>query len=159
MKVLVMGLGNDLIADDGAGIEAARMLQRELADAPGVEVRECSMSGIALLEEFIDFDRVILIDAVKTLKRPVGTINELRLEDLGEVIAPSPHYAGLPEMLALAREMELDFPEEFIIYSIEVGDPYTIGGRMTRPVIEALPGLVGRVRQKALGWADNLASV
>ncbi len=152
MKTLVLGLGNDLIADDGVGIEAARRLRDQLADAPDVDVHECSMSGIALLEELIDYDRVVLIDAVKTGAKPIGEITELRLEDLGVVLAPSPHYAGLPELLAIANEMQLDFPSEFIIYSIEVDDPFTIGGGMTQHVIGALPKLVGAVKAKVDEW-------
>ncbi|MBZ0257514.1 hydrogenase maturation protease [bacterium] len=152
MKTLVLGLGNDLIADDGVGIEAARQLRVLLADAPDVEVHECSLCGIALLEELMDYDRVILIDAVKTGAVPVGEITKLRLEDLGVVLAPSPHYAGLPELLALANELQLDFPKEFIIYSIEVEDPYTIGGSMTDGIQRALPRLVERVQNKIMEW-------
>lgn len=152
MRTLILGLGNDLIADDGVGIEAARRLREDFAEAPDIDVHECSLSGIALLEELIDYDRVILIDAVRTGKTPVGEITKLRLEDLGAVIAPSPHYAGLPELLALANELELDFPKEFVIYAIEVEDPFTIGGAMTQGVINALPNLVERVKNKVNEW-------
>lgn len=152
MKTLVLGLGNDLIADDGVGIEAARRLREIFAETPDVDVHECSMSGIALLEELIDYDRVVLIDAVKTDKTPVGEITSLRLEDLGAVLAPSPHYAGLPELLALANELELDFPKEFVIYAIEVEDPFTIGGGMTQGVLSALPKLVEKVKTKVDEW-------
>lgn len=152
MKTLVLGLGNDLIADDGVGIEAARQLRVLLDGVPNVDVHECSLCGIALLEEFIDYDRVILIDAVKTDKSPVGEITKLRLEDLGVVLAPSPHYAGLPELLALAKELELDFPKEFVIYAIEVEDPFTIGAGMTDGIKRALPRLLERVQNKIMEW-------
>ncbi|MBI1387840.1 MAG: hydrogenase maturation protease [bacterium] len=152
MKTLILGLGNDFIADDGAGVEAARLLEGELRGLDDVEVMECALSGAALLDILIDYDRVILIDAVKTGQVKPGTISELWLEDLGEVIAPSPHYAGLPELLALARQLELNFPREFVIFAVETEDPYTIGGAMTEPVRAALPEVVSVVLKRLALW-------
>lgn len=129
MKTLVLGLGNELLGDDGIGIWAARSL-REMVGKQA-DVVECSLSGLSLLDQLIGYERAIIIDAIKTDQAPPGTIYELSPEDLDPVIAPSPHYSGLPEMFALAREMELDFPKEFQIFAIEVEDPYTIGGKLS----------------------------
>lgn len=150
MKILVLGLGNDIIADDAVGLEAARGV-RKLTPSE-VDVIETSMSGVALLEEFVGYDRAIIIDAVKTGSSPPGSIHEWRAEDLDRVLAPSPHFAGLPEMMALARELELEYPSEFRIIAMETLDPYTIGGPMSQPVRDALPSFIEYVVQRVNAW-------
>lgn len=91
MKTLLLGLGNDLITDDGAGIVAVRELREKLKGLADVDIEESSMSGMALLELFLDYDRAIILDAVHTTRHPPGTILEWVPEDLGRVISPSPH--------------------------------------------------------------------
>ncbi len=153
MKILVLGLGNELLSDDAIGILAARALRERLKDQ--ADVVESSLSGIALLELFIGYERAIIIDAVKTGCRAPGTISELSPSDLSSVVAPSPHYAGLPELLALAERLHLDFPKEIKIFAIEVEDPYTIGRALREPVQNALEELTQRVCSQLNRWRQT----
>ncbi|MCS6965099.1 MAG: hydrogenase maturation protease [Thermoflexus sp.] len=155
MKILILGLGNDLLSDDGVGLLAVRALREELGEIGEVELVESPLSGLALLDLLIGYDRVILIDAVQTGQAPPGTIWRWRVEELGSVRAPSPHYAGLPEMLAVARALQIPFPERIEIYAMEVADPLTIGGDLTPAVREALPELVRQVREQVREWKSS----
>ena len=150
MKILVLGLGNDILADDAFGILAVRAVEADLGDR--VHAVGCSLSGIALLDVLLDFDRAIIIDAIHTRARPVGSILELAPLDLGPVLAPSPHFAGLPEMISLAKHLELDFPAEVKILAVEVADKSTIGGPMTEAVRAAISPVVARVREIVAEW-------
>jgi hydrogenase maturation protease len=149
MKTLVLGLGNELLGDDAVGILAARALKEDLEDK--ADVVESSLAGMALLDLFIGYDRAIIIDAVKTGRHPAGTIYELSPKDLSSVIAPSPHYAGLPELLATAKQLQLDFPKAIVIFALEVEDPYTIGGTLSDAVSQAMPRLIQRIRDRVDG--------
>lgn len=146
MKTLILGLGNELLGDDAVGILAARALKERVKDTANVV--ESSLSGMALVELFIGYDRAIIIDAVKTGRCPPGTIYELRPQDLGAVTAPSPHYAGLPELIATAQQLQLNFPNEIKIFALEVEDPYTIGKGLSAPVQQALERLIHRIEQQ-----------
>jgi hydrogenase maturation protease len=150
MKILILGLGNELLSDDGVGILAARNLKEQLDDS--VEVIESSLSGIALLELFAGHDKAIVIDAVCTGRDPAGFIREFDSASLGPVLAPSPHYSGLPEILALARQLEVEFPREIRIFAVETGDMTTIGGTLSKPVAAALAPLTGRVVALVREW-------
>ncbi len=150
MKTLVLGLGNELLGDDAVGVLAAWALKEKLGDQ--ADVVESSLSGLALLDFFVGYDRAIVIDAVKTGRCPPGTIYELSPADLDAVVAPSPHYAGLPELLAVAKQLNLDFPKEIKIFALEVEDPYTIGNRLSKPVRKALEELVQRVYAQIERW-------
>jgi hydrogenase maturation protease len=149
-RTLVLGLGNELLSDDAVGILAVRRLREELNDQ--VDVIESSLSGVALMELFVGYDRAIIVDAVQTGEFPPGSIREFTPADLDRVLAPSPHYAGIPEILALARQLELDFPREIRILAIEVGDSTTIGGALSPAVAMALPKLIGQVKSQVARW-------
>ena len=148
VKTLILGLGNELLADDRIGILAVREIKKRISDK--ADVVESSLSGIALLDIFLGYERAIIIDAIQTNRYPAGSIIELTADDLDSVIAPSPHYAGLPEMLALAKQLQLDFPEEIKIFAIEVQDAHTIGGELSYTVKQALPELVRRVEESLI---------
>lgn len=150
MKPLVLGLGNDILADDAVGVLAVRAIREKWGDF--VDAVECAVSGIALLEYLLDYDKAIILDAIRTSRHPPGVILELDPDALGPVLAPSPHYAGLPEILVLAKELELNFPQEIKIFAMEVADPYTVGGEMSGAARQAVPALVRRVEEQLRAW-------
>lgn len=150
MSILILGLGNELIADDAVGILTARHL-RALLDGE-IEVIESGLSGIALIELFAGHERAIVIDAIHTGQRPPGTIREFDSTDLGPVLSPSPHYSGLPEILALARQLEVDFPSEIKIFAVEAADMTTIGGQISASVADVIPQLVDRIVLQIRDW-------
>jgi len=145
MKTLVLGLGNDLIADDAAGIHAARSLQDTLRDWPDTDVTDTAMHGLALLDLLLGYDRAIIIDVIQTGRATPGTIVEIDPASLDAVFAPSPHYAGIPEMLILAHRLDLHFPSDIRIFAIEAADLITLGGAMTALVAEAIPRLCDQI--------------
>ena len=145
MRTIVLGLGNELLADDGAGLLAARALRKELGDA--ADVVECDVSGMALLEILSGYDRAFIIDTICRGAQPPGTVVELAADELGSVIAPSPHYAGLPEVMAVAKELGLPFPSEIRVFAIEALDSVTIGGKLSEPVRDGISGLVSLIKR------------
>ncbi len=151
MKTLVLGLGNEVLSDDGVGILAARVLKEALDGR--ADVIESSLAGLALLEYFIGYERAIVIDAVKTGRCPAGTIYELSPDELDSALAPSLHCAG--EMLAVAERLKLDFPKEIRIFAVEVADPYTIGGPLSPPVRKAFKELLQRVESLVKRWQQE----
>lgn len=144
-RTIIVGLGNDLLADDAIGILVARRLKEQLTDE-WIDIEECSAHGLAILDLFIDYDRAILVDALVTGKHPPGTIVEIPVDSLSSVPNPSPHFAGVPEMIALARQLGVNYPDEFHILGVEVADPFTLGGDLHPAVRAAIPRLCQRVR-------------
>ncbi len=154
-RPLVLGLGNDLIADDGVGILAARGLKSQLAH--DADVIESSLSGLALLDLLIGYRQAVIIDAMYTGHQAPGTIVRLIPADLSRVIAPTPHFAGLPELFGLARRLDLDFPRETVIFAMVVEDPFTIGGSLSPAVRRALPDMIDQVAAQVAQWIGEPA--
>ena len=148
MKILVLGLGNDLLADDAVGHLAVAELQPRLAGRADVEAT--ALHGLALLDVLAGYDAAVVLDAACTGSRPVGEVHEIDPASLARIESPSPHFAGFPEMLDLADRLGLHFPRKLRIIAVEVLDLWTIGGAMTPAVRDALPELCERA-ERAVG--------
>jgi hydrogenase maturation protease len=151
MKTLILGLGNELAGDDAIGLLAARALREQLSEDEA-DVVESSASGMALLEILAGYERAIVIDSILSGRNPPGTISELALREVGRVVAPSLHHAGLPEMAAAAERLGLSFPSQTRVFAVEVADPYTLGAAVSGPVVGALDELVRRARSRIEEW-------
>jgi hydrogenase maturation protease len=155
MRTLVLGLGNDLAGDDAVGVLVARAL---FVEFDGVaDVVESSASGMALIEILAGYDRVVVVDSILTGRNPPGTITEMGLMEVGRVVAPSVHQAGLPELAAVAERLGLGFPSQTRVLAIEVVDPYTFGAGLSPPVADAIDELVRRVREQVQRWERDEA--
>jgi hydrogenase maturation protease len=102
--VLVLGLGNVLLGDDGLGAAAITRLVRSYRIPPGVRVEDGGTLGLSLLGLIGDAKRVILVDAVRT-DDPPGTLVRLDGEDVIDAVRDrlSPHQVGVADLLDSAR--------------------------------------------------------
>ncbi len=84
MKILVAGIGNIFLGDDGFGVEVANRLRRPtLPD--GVRVEDFGIRGVHLAYELLDgYDALVLIDAVP-MGEPPGTVAIIEPDPVGEV--------------------------------------------------------------------------
>jgi hydrogenase maturation protease len=139
-SILVLALGNDVMGDDGIGLAAARELRERYGAT--ADVVESGEAGLALLEILEGYERAVLLDSIKTGEHAPGTVLSIPRDAFREVTAPSPHYAGLPEVLDLARRLGVALPREIEVLAVEVNDPYTIREGLTPEVASALPRLV-----------------
>ena len=149
----MLALGNDLLGDDGVGIKAAREIEQEAPS--GVDVIETAEAGLALMELLSGYRRALLLDSVQTGARPPGTILEFGPGDFRSVIAPSPHYAGLPEVIALAKRLEVPFPEEIRVLAMEIVNPREVRQELSPPIEAALPAFVQKAREILSDWRKS----
>lgn len=63
--ILVLGLGNTLLADDGVGVHVVEALRPEFTSCPGVDLRDGGTLGLALLPEVESAGALILVDAAE----------------------------------------------------------------------------------------------
>ncbi len=147
MNTVILGLGNELLGDDGVGIVAARLLKKQIGDE--VEVMESSLSGLALLDILVGYEKAILIDSILTENGSPGQIYEIFPQDLPAPKASSAHYAGLPELFEISEIYQLDFPQWVKIFAVEVEDPYTLREGLSKQVQKALPDLITKVKAES----------
>ncbi|HYA74977.1 MAG TPA: hydrogenase maturation protease [Roseiarcus sp.] len=102
--VLVLGLGNVLLGDDGLGAAALARMERSYRIPPGVRLEDGGTLGLSLLGLLADADRVILVDAVRTGSAP-GTLVRIDGDDVMDAVRErlSPHQIGVADLLDAAR--------------------------------------------------------
>ena len=145
-RLLLLGLGNDILTDDAIGLHVVHELQRELAGHPSIDFRETTEMGLALLDFITGYRAVALVDSIQTGKAAPGFLHELDATALNQLTGRTPHFVGVSETLALGRQLELAMPEQVRIFAVEVEDPFTLGTALTPALQAALPGLVARIR-------------
>jgi hydrogenase maturation protease len=144
-KVLVLGLGNDLLTDDAIGLCVAGELRSRLAGHPSIHVRETTEMGLALLDFLTGYDAAVIVDSIQTGQAPPGSIHELDAASLKQLTGCTPHFLGVGEALALGRQLNMPVPAQVRIFAIEVEDPFTLGTQLTPDLQTALPGIVERI--------------
>lgn len=139
-KTLIIGLGNPILGDDGVGIAVARELKARLPGDRAITVKELSVGGLRLMEEMAGYDRVIVVDAIKTGSRPAGTVSLLTLDDVSMPLhAASSHDATLSCAITAGRRMGIELPEDISFIAIEVADAGTFGENLSPEVSASLP--------------------
>jgi hydrogenase maturation protease len=144
-RVLVLGLGNDILTDDAVGLQVAQAVRGRLAGDPHIEVKSTTEMGLALLDEIVDRDGVVLVDSVQTGRAPPGHIHEIDAAALASVAATVPHMLGVGETLALGRLLGLAMPRQVRVFAIEVADPFSLGTEMTGAVRAAVAAAADKV--------------
>ena len=144
-RSLLLGLGNDILTDDGIGLRVASEVRQRLAADNNITVLASSEMGLALLDLVVGFDNLVIVDAVQTGKAAVGFVHEIEATEL-QCSAPwSPHFVGIGEMLALGAALGLSVPKRVRIFAVEVGDPFTIGTALTPELDRVVPRIVDQV--------------
>lgn len=118
--VLVLGVGNPLMGDDGIGVELVKRL-RKRDYGPLVHVEDGGTLGMTLLPLLEDADTVILLDAVKTGAAP-GSIVTRGKEQLPRHFSRviSPHQIGMKEVLG-AAQLCGTLPRAITLVGVEAG--------------------------------------
>jgi hydrogenase maturation protease len=145
MSVLVLGLGNILLSDEGVGVRVVEALQACYRIPDGVEVIDGGTSGIDMLDLIAHRDHLIVVDAVTTGAPPTSVI---RLH--GEAVPAffqakiSPHQLGLSDVLAALRLLESE-PAGITLIGI-VPAALHLGLELSPAIAGKLDALVDTVR-------------
>jgi hydrogenase maturation protease len=153
-SLLVLGLGNLLLEDDGIGSAAVALLDERYVAPDGVRVFDGGTLGLSLLPYVEDADAVILVDAVKS-DAPPGAFVRLDGNEVPPAVATrlSPHQVGVADLLDGARWLGR-YPRHIVLLGL-VPESMDLAVGLSPRVQPALPGLVERVVEEArsLGFA------
>ena len=118
-KIVVLGIGNLLLSDEGVGIEVIKELRKKYKLSEEVEIVDGGTGGFSLLPFIESANKLLVIDAISGDKSP-GTIYKFKNEEIPLNIMEkiSLHEVNFADILNLAQ-LRGSYPEEIVIIGIE----------------------------------------
>jgi len=147
-KVLIAGIGNVLLGDDGVGPFAIKVLESQY-DFPGnVELADLGTPGFDLPVHLSGADAVILVDSAKF----GGEAGDIRLFRKDDILRDpprariDPHSPALRESFSLLELMGA-IPREFLMIGMQ-GSRFEPGSTLSKPVRLCIPHVIDAVRRE-----------
>lgn len=153
MAVLIMGIGNYLMGDEGVGVHLAQRLAQE-ALPEGVDVLDGGTGGFFLMEYFENYPVVILVDATLD-ERPTGTIRLIEPRFASDFPrAMSTHDIGLRDLvegLAILGKLP-----QIYLFAVSIAQVQPQQIELSPEIEQIMPDLLEQVKIKALKAQESL---
>lgn len=142
--ILILGVGNTLLRDEGFGVHAVYFLQQHYQWPANVSLVDGGTRGLMLMSELMEADLAVILDIVLLGHKP-GTIYFLQKDNLDCSLSfgQSMHQTGLNDILA-SCELAGHRPET-IVFGFEPFDYISLKASLTPEAEELLPIFCGKV--------------
>jgi hydrogenase maturation protease len=143
MKTIILGVGNQILGDDGVGVHVANELRKYIQD-PNIAIEEAITGGMNLLDLLLGYEKAIIIDAVKSKTGENGEVKRIPLSDFSTMHSCNPHDVSLNEAIEMAKKLgESRIPKEIIVIGIMMKQiPCEFGEDLSKNIAKAVPKAV-----------------
>lgn len=153
-QILILGIGNLLLQDDGVGIHLVNALEREGGLAGNILLRDGGTIGLSLLPDIEQADRLLVLDAAHFGGQPGewAAFHNAEMDAHLSKSRTSVHEVALSDLFDAAR-LRGCLPTERVLIGIE---PACIewGMEPTEQVAAVLPEVLAHVREQLRSWCD-----
>ncbi|MFH0990788.1 MAG: hydrogenase maturation protease [bacterium] len=153
-SILILARGNELLGDEGVTVKAARAVKQN--NRTGFEIDEMPVLNFSLLESIEGYNKVLLLDAIKIGDYKPGSVVQFSHEEYAYRISNSPQNAGLPDLLLLAKRLEMKLPSEIRILAIEIEDSTVLSESLSEQIEAALPQFIEQIKEILQQWGCAL---
>ncbi len=139
--ILVLGVGNLVLKDEGVGVHVAQRMQE--MDLPShVEVLDGGTMGFDLLDDIEGRKKVVIVDTVKG-GQPPGTVYRMTINDIDEMPKSrvSLHDIDMTDVFKLADLFEIEKPE-IVIIGVEPKDMESTSMELSPEVEAQIPKVI-----------------
>lgn len=157
LNILVLGLGNTLLSDDGIGVHVVEALRTEYADRSGIDFRDGGTLGLALLPDIENARALILVDAAE-VGRAIGDVACFEGVDMDARLLGkkrTAHEVAAADLLDAAALTGLR-PQLRALVAIQPGSTEW-GLAPTAAVLAAMPSACAAVRNLIDKWQPESA--
>ncbi|MCO5109950.1 MAG: HyaD/HybD family hydrogenase maturation endopeptidase [Burkholderiaceae bacterium] len=151
-RIVVLGIGNMLWADEGFGVRCVEALQQRYEFAPHVELVDGGTQGLALLQYVQEADALLILDAIDYGLAP-GTLKVVQGDEVPCFLGAkkmSLHQTGFQEVLMVAQ-LTGHYPQRIVLIGCQPEELEDYGGslrpRTLQALEEALPLALERLQQ------------
>jgi hydrogenase maturation protease len=152
-KIAVVGVGNTIHSDDGAGVHALERLRRDTRLPDDVTFIDGGTFGIELLAYLHESTRLLLLDAVDVGEQAGSLVRMAGGELRGLPCGASVHQLGVADLLA-TLPLVSDVPRETVLLGVQPAST-DWGTELSAPVEAALGPLVEAAVDQLLQWSQE----
>jgi hydrogenase maturation protease len=155
-NVVVIGVGNTILSDEGVGVHAARLLESDARVPAGVTILDGGTIGLELVPYACDASCLLLLDAMNSGEAP-GTLARMTGKELlGASSGRSVHQLGVADLIA-ALALVSTRPQDIVVLGVQPAN--TDWGTSLSPKVEAALGpLVDAAVEQLQIWRESPAS-
>ncbi len=155
-KLVVLGVGNSIRMDDGAGIRAVEQLEKdEDLIQLGISFQYLNTGGLDILDAIDGFDHAIIVDAASMAHQGLKpgeifyleNLNEIDVKDSGGI---SSHGVGVLPVLKYAKMGGYEVPNPIEVYGVQIKEIGFIGEELTPEVTKGVEKLVPKLKSHIL---------
>src|SRR6185369_3386806 len=149
--ILILGIGNLVMSDDGVGVQVVQRLQREYRFPGQVDIMDGGTLGLDILPRLEGIERLIVVDAVETGQAP-GTCVRLFGDEIPVALETkiSPHQMGLKDLLSVAMLMG-HAPREMVLVGVQPGS-IEMGTELTCEVEAKVEDMIDNILDELHKW-------
>lgn len=152
-RILVIGLGNPILGDDGVGWRVVQeveshLAEKDLTDELRLEFKYLSLGGLSLMEQMVGYKDVLVVDSIVTGQNPLGSIYSLPLSSLPNLSSEHStaiHDTSLQTALEVGRKIDLELPRDVWVVAVETERVYDFSEDLSLPISKAVPTAVNLV--------------
>lgn len=154
-SIVVLGVGNILLTDEGLGVHVVEDLKANYTFTPQISLIDGGTMGMELLTYMRGMKKILLIDAVNGGETP-GTIYEFPHRELEQYFTDhiSVHEVGMQDILRI-RAIQENPLEDAIVIGVEP-ESLDVGFEPSAPVQKALPEVKERVLRVLREWGVQI---
>nr|WP_245170845.1 HyaD/HybD family hydrogenase maturation endopeptidase [Desulfovibrio desulfuricans] len=143
-KIMIMGVGNILLTDEGFGVRAVEYLQAKYTWPENVRLEDGGTQGLLLMSTLMDCDTLVVLDVVLGPEKP-GTIYMLEGEDLRKSLSfrDSMHQTDLLDTLITCSMAGHDV--QAVVFGLQPFDYHTMQVGLTPEAEKLLPEFCTKV--------------
>ncbi|HJY64208.1 MAG TPA: hydrogenase maturation protease [Ignavibacteria bacterium] len=148
-KLIILGMGNTLLGDDGVGIYVVQELRNRCSAVEGIDFEYVSWGGFRIIDVLQNYKNAIVIDAINTNEKPEGYIHVLSHEELLHSIRMvSFHDVNFATAIEFASMLNIPMPNKIFVYGIEVRNIETFTEGLTPTAQKAADECIGMVMKR-----------
>ena len=158
MSILVLGLGNTIMTDDGFGVKVVTTLSSRYHFQGPVQLLDGGTLGLDLLPYLEEIESLLIIDALDMRDEP-GKIFRLEGDEVPRAFASklSVHQMGLQDLLAVA-ELQGHVPRNLVVWGVQP-ECIEMDTELTATVAASVEPVVAKVLEELQNWGIKYEAI
>jgi hydrogenase maturation protease len=150
-KILILGIGNVLMGDEGVGVHTIKALG-EKSFSEDIDMLDGGTGGFHLMAYFQEYENIIMIDATMD-KKPAGTVSVIEPKFASDFPKSlSAHDIGLKDMIESITILG-KLPKIYLI-TVTIDSIQSMQMELSTRIKEAIPEVIGKIEELVKFIAD-----